>query len=59
MARNSIGLAPAIYLVAASALWGIATVISKDLLSSVPAITLLVGVLAARAEPQDCFGGIN
>ena len=42
MARQSFALAPSASLVLASALWGVATVISKELLASVPPITLLV-----------------
>ncbi len=46
MARYSIGISPTVSLVSASALWAIATVISKKLLTSVPPITLLVVQLA-------------
>src|SRR5258708_37256339 len=42
MARHSVGLSPTVSLICASALWAIATVISKKLLTSVPPITLLV-----------------
>ena len=42
MARHSVGLLPTVSLICASALWAIATVISKKLLTSVPPITLLV-----------------
>ncbi len=42
MARPSLALAPSASLVLASALWGVATVISKELLISVPPITLLI-----------------
>ena len=41
-ACNSTGLPPSASLVLASALWGVATVISKELLASVPPVTLLV-----------------
>jgi hypothetical protein len=46
MARYSIGNSPSVSLVCASALWAVATVISKKLLTSVPPITLLVVQLA-------------
>jgi drug/metabolite transporter (DMT)-like permease len=46
MARHSVGLSPTVSLICASALWAIATVISKHLLTSVPPITLLVFQLA-------------
>lgn len=42
MARTTFKLSPAVSLVLASALWAIATVISKQLLNSVPPVTLLV-----------------
>ena len=42
MARRFVALAPSASLVLASALWGVATVISKELLTSVPPITLLI-----------------
>lgn len=42
MARTSPGLAPTASLIIACALWGVATVIAKALLGSVPPITLLV-----------------
>jgi Type IV secretion-system coupling protein DNA-binding domain/EamA-like transporter family len=42
MARHSVRLSPTVSLICASALWAIATVISKKLLTSVPPITLLV-----------------
>jgi drug/metabolite transporter (DMT)-like permease len=42
MARHSVGLSPTVSFICASALWAIATVISKKLLTSVPPITLLV-----------------
>ncbi len=42
MARYSVGLSPTVSLICASALWAIATVISKKLLTTVPPITLLV-----------------
>ncbi len=46
MARYFVGLSPTVSLICASALWAIATVISKQLLTSVPPITLLVVQLA-------------
>jgi drug/metabolite transporter (DMT)-like permease len=46
MARYPVGLSPTVSLICASALWAIATVISKKLLTSVPPITLLVVQLA-------------
>jgi drug/metabolite transporter (DMT)-like permease len=46
MARHSVGISPTVSLISASALWAIATVISKKLLTSVPPITLLVVQLA-------------
>ena len=42
MARHSHGLPPSASLILACALWAIATVISKDLLASVPPITFFV-----------------
>jgi len=42
MARYSFGVSPRVSLVLASALWAVATVISKELLAAVPPITLLV-----------------
>lgn len=42
MARSISGIAPILFLVAAAALWGIATVISKDVLGSVQPITFLL-----------------
>src|SRR5262250_456684 len=42
MARHRFVVSPSVSLVLASALWGIATVISKALLASVPPITFLV-----------------
>lgn len=42
MARPSVGIPPSVSLVLASALWAGATVISKQLLASVPPITFLV-----------------
>ncbi len=42
MSRCSFGFSPAASLVLASAFWGVATVISKKLLASVPPITFLV-----------------
>ncbi|MEK0081886.1 DMT family transporter [Benzoatithermus flavus] len=46
MSRCSFGISPIASLVLASAFWGVATVISKKLLASVPPITLLVVQLA-------------
>jgi drug/metabolite transporter (DMT)-like permease len=46
MPRHSVGISPTVSLISASALWAIATVISKKLLTSVPPITLLVLQLA-------------
>jgi len=45
MSRNSIGITPTLSLIGATALWAIATVISKKLLATVPPITLLVAQL--------------
>src|SRR5262245_9120166 len=42
MARDARSLPPTVSLTLASALWGIATVISKSILASVPPITFLV-----------------
>jgi len=42
MARYSLGIQPTVSLTLASVFWGVATVISKALLSSVPPITFLV-----------------
>ncbi len=42
MARYSFGIPPTVSLTLASALWAVSTAISKDLLASVPPITLLV-----------------
>ena len=49
MARHSFGFPPTVSLVLASAFWAIATVISKELLASVPPITLLVLQLVPSA----------
>lgn len=46
MARPASGIAPILFLVTAAALWGIATVISKNILGSVPPITFLLIQLA-------------
>ncbi len=42
MARNFLGISPSVSLVLATAFWGVATVISKELLATVPPITVLV-----------------
>lgn len=42
MARHSLGLAPSLSLVAACACWAVATVIAKDLLATVPPLTVFV-----------------
>ena len=42
MARHTGGIPPTVSLTLSAALWGIATVISKDLLASVPPITFLL-----------------
>lgn len=42
MVRPTSGITPFLFLIAATALWGVATVISKNLLGSVPPITLLL-----------------
>ena len=50
VARYARGIPPTVSLTLASAFWGIATVISKALLASVPPITFLViGLLPASA----------
>jgi drug/metabolite transporter (DMT)-like permease len=46
VARNELGIPPTVSLTLACAFWGIATVISKALLASVPPITFLVIQLA-------------
>jgi drug/metabolite transporter (DMT)-like permease len=46
MARYSLAIPPSLSLVLASAFWAVATVISKELLASVPPITFLVRQLA-------------
>jgi drug/metabolite transporter (DMT)-like permease len=45
MSRNSIGITPTLSLIGATALWAVATVISKKLLATVPPIALLVAQL--------------
>lgn len=42
MARHPLGLAPSLQLVAACACWAVATVIAKDLLGTVPPLTVFV-----------------
>lgn len=42
MARPNSGIAPVVFLVTAAALWGVATVISKNILGSVQPITFLL-----------------
>jgi drug/metabolite transporter (DMT)-like permease len=42
VARHTGGIPPTVSLTLSAALWGIATVISKDLLASVPPITFLL-----------------
>jgi len=49
MVRHSSRLPPAALLIAACALWGAATVLSKALLASIPPVTLLVLQLAPSA----------
>jgi drug/metabolite transporter (DMT)-like permease len=46
MARHSLGLAPSVSLVLASAFWAVGTVISKELLTSLPPVAFLVLQLA-------------
>jgi drug/metabolite transporter (DMT)-like permease len=46
MLRQSFGIPPTVSLVLATAFWGVATVISKELLASIPPITFLLIQLA-------------
>lgn len=46
MSRYSLVIAPTASLVLASAFWGVATVISKEMLASVPPVTFLIVQLA-------------